>query len=108
MAALTLPTDQNVGYIYTLGNGKQLKLVSKNPDVWDGVAQWTGGGGSVDPAEVQAIVDQSLADANVPGQIDAKIEDLNLGNSATTNHFVSSAAPQNNMGQNGDVWFQTA
>lgn len=65
----------------------------------------------VTAAQVGSQITTAIADkvtaAQVGSQITTAINALELGTIATSDLFVSTAAPDNAIGKDGDIWLQT-
>lgn len=93
MATSFLPQTPVEGEIVIAPNGRKLKNVG---GLWRAIplAALPSGGGGTDTVTVQNMIDNSIAA-------------LNLGSIVTSDLFVSSAAPDNSVGKDGDIWLQT-
>ena len=107
MTTAFLPVSPVEGQTATSSTGRKLQFLS---GVWRVIpisvvpAGLTG-------AEVDAKITTAIADkvtaAQVGNQITTAIDALELGTIATSDLFVSTAAPDNAIGKDGDIWLQT-
>lgn len=123
MAEILFPTSPTEGQELIAANGRKLKFTS---GVWKAIVQFTGGasGGGDGGLSEEAVtlIASTVADAAVTAlgitpttvldtanaRAAAAITALNLGTMATADMIVSSAAPDDAVGKNGDIWMQTA
>lgn len=93
MAAIQFPSAPTEGQELTATNGRKVVYTGGR---WKSVIQ-TGAAGLTE-AEVTTIATTVTT---------AAVAALNLGNMSTADMIVSASAPDNAVGDNGDLWMQT-
>ncbi len=94
MAAIQFPSAPTEGQELTATNGRKVVYTGGR---WKSVIQSTGAAGLTE-AEVTTIATTVTT---------AAVAALNLGNMSTADMIVSASAPDNAVGDNGDLWMQT-
>lgn len=100
----------NVTLKFTNGRWKQLVPPSGGGGGGGGLSEIEVGAlidGRLETLNVNGLINDAIGELNVNGAIDTKIQALNLGSLATADMFISTAAPDNGIGKNGDLWAQT-
>lgn len=100
MAAIQFPSAPTEGQELTATNGRKVVYTGgrwKSVIQFSGVAPSTGAAGLTE-AEVTTIATTVTT---------AAVAALNLGNMSTADMIVSASAPDNAVGDNGDLWMQT-
>ena len=122
MAAIQFPSAPTEGQELTATNGRKVVYTGGR---WKSVIQSTGAAGLTE-AEVTTIATTVTTAAvaalnldNMAGLTEAEVTTiattvttaavaaLNLGNMSTADMIVSASAPDNAVGDNGDLWMQT-
>ena len=91
MAAIQFPSAPTEGQELTATNGRKVVYTGGR---WKSVIQLAG----LTEAEVTTIATTVTT---------AAVAALNLGNMSTADMIVSASAPDNAVGDNGDLWMQT-
>lgn len=94
MAAIQFPSAPTEGQELTATNGRKVVYTGGR---WKSVIQFSGVAGLTE-AEVTTIATTVTT---------AAVAALNLGNMSTADMIVSASAPDNAVGDNGDLWMQT-
>ena len=120
MAAIQFPSAPTEGQELTATNGRKVVYTGGR---WKSVIQSTGAAGLTE-AEVTTIATTvttaAVAELNLGNMLTeaevttiattvttAAVAALNLGNMSTADMIVSASAPDNAVGDNGDLWMQT-
>ena len=112
MSTAFLPASPTEGQIVTSTGGRKLQYLN---GLWRGIPFSTANapsGGGVTIGEVNNLITTAISNKVTASQVDTQIstaiEALNLGTIATSDLFVSTVAPDNAIGKDGDIWLQTA
>ena len=122
MAAIQFPSAPTEGQELTATNGRKVVYTGGR---WKSVIQPSTGAAGLTEAEVTTIAttvttaavaaldldNAGLTEAEVTAiattVTTAAVAALNLGNMSTADMIVSASAPDNAVGDNGDLWMQT-